>query len=82
MNFYNNNRKIIKWINQNYKIRVTDTRESNAGKRIDSIRGAGKLNEVLPEKDVLKLFESVKSSWRIKYTYWNRKNLKIEFLIK
>lgn len=75
--FWKNNRELCGFINNNFLIRVYQLGEAV------TIRGAGKLPEVIGEETAKKVYEEIRNKWPNVdiYTWHNRKHgKKVKFI--
>lgn len=77
--FYSKNQQLIRLINANFVIRVYKYQE---GKKIKTLVGGGQITKYMKEEDAIKQFNACLNGSRSKYTWWDRKVLKIEFISK
>ena len=66
-------------VNANFVIRVYIFEN---GKKRRTLVGAGRITKYMTEETALLTFEKVLSSNRGKYTWWDRKVLRLEFIAK
>ncbi len=77
--FYDRNKDIIRRINMNFVIRVYII-EGNV--RYRKLVGAGMILKYINEPDALIQFKKCLKGRKEKYTWWNRKDITIEFKAK
>lgn len=77
--FYEQNKELIRLINANFVIRVNDIVD---GKKKKTLVGGGQITKYMSEDDAIEQFEKCLRGGQEKYTWWNRKTLRIEFISK